>query len=307
MRKNMIIFIAVLLIVIFIIFQLIIIPKYFISDGNYNLKNLERKYLEKGNGIVTNIWLENSRLDNLKNHNIKYLYVDIGETSDNGKIETPESEIIYFLDIIEEFEGNNNYEFVLLPYSEINTYDYDVNDEFVTNYIESYIRMIELGFDGIYIDIEPVRDKEYFLSLVKRVDDMLSSDSIIGLYSGAVSTSKISENEWEWEISFFDKVSENVDLILVPSYDTDFVDEERYNSFVKNQVRLLSQGNKIRSNLVYGIPVHKEGVETIGNSFGSYVSEVKKYQDNKFIGIGIFSEWTMDEEEWGVYEEILGR
>jgi len=329
MRRNLIIYIALIIVLFLIIIQIIIIPKLLFVNRNYydniiynknqiiddNFKNLEFKKLELGDGIVTNIWLEKSKLDNLKNHNIKYLYVDIGETFLSGKIKTPESEIIHFLEIIEEFENKNNYEFVLLPYSDINTYKFEVDDEFVTNYIESYLRLYELGFDGIYIDIEPVRDKEYFLLIVKKVDEEFPEKAIIGLYSGTVFNGEISNNEWEWELSYFEKISRNVDLILIPSYDTDINDDDEYNFFVRNQVKMLLENDKIRTNLVYGVPVHKEGIEIIGNSFGSYLIEVKTYKENdgnnekkgNFIGIGIFSEWTMDEGEWRVYEDLIGK
>ena len=39
------------------------------------------------------------------------------------------------------------------------------------------------------------------------------------------------------------------------------------------------------------------------NSLSVYASEVQK-NNGRFVGIGIFAEWTMDENEWEVYERF---
>ena len=71
-------------------------------------------YLENKNSIVTNIWLhEESKLNILKENKIKYLFVDIGDTSNLGFIKTPESNIKSFLNFINKFEKKNNYDFAL--------------------------------------------------------------------------------------------------------------------------------------------------------------------------------------------------
>src|SRR3989344_7248826 len=66
--------------------------------------------LEKRNGIVTNIWLdEHVKLDNLRNHGMRYLIVDVGDTASNGKLKTSKEEIKEFIDFIRTYEKQENY------------------------------------------------------------------------------------------------------------------------------------------------------------------------------------------------------
>src|SRR3990167_1573833 len=110
--------------------------------------------------IITllNIWiLEDERLNVLKESGVKYLFVDVGDTNINGQIETPEKEIRDFITNLNSYESANSYDFTILPYSEINTYTYDIeSEEFQDNFIADYLNLIKLGFDGVYLDIEPV-------------------------------------------------------------------------------------------------------------------------------------------------------
>jgi hypothetical protein len=264
------------------------------------------KQLTEGNGIATNIWIDEERIDNLRNHNIKYLFVDVGDTRQDGFLNTPNHEIIGFLEMIEDYEKENNYDFIILPYSEINTHNYNVNDEFKKNFVELYLGLIELGFDGIYVDIEPIRKGQEvsFLNLLEELDRKVPNDKILGTYSGVISEIE-NDNEWEWDINFYKRVSNRVDFIFVPGYDYPFEDKELYKSKIKEQVGIISSNN-FNSYFMLGIPTHKPQPETIENALSAYQEEVSRFQTNKFIGAGIFAEWTMDENEWNVFDKYLG-
>ena len=129
----------------------------------------------------------------------------------------------------------------------------------------------------------------------------IPKNKIIAVYSGTLSKGE-NDNEWGWDRGYFKKVSDKVDLIFIPGYDYSISEEDEYKEELKYQVSELSKLN-LNSNLMLGIPTHKNYPETIENSLSVYASEVQK-NNGRFVGIGIFAEWTMDENEWEVYERF---
>ena len=254
----------------------------------------EKLRMSGDNGAVVNIWLHGEeRLDVLRENRMKYLFVDVGDTSWNGKLQTEEKEIVRFLEMIRIYEEETGHDFVLLPYSEINTYVYDITSkEFQNIFVEDYSRLEALGFDGIYIDIEPVRSSvvEDYLDLVSEV---AGKSSFVGVYSGSLGE----ESDWDWSPGLFKSVSTRVDLIFVPGYDTGIESEEEYQEHIKNQIEAVSNLN-LNSILLLGVPTHKSMPETIKNSLEVF-SEDKK----EFDGVAIFSEWTADGSEWEIFGE----
>ncbi len=289
MEKKLIIAILVFLAVIFIL--AVVSFKYWVPDEVSNGGELP----QKENGIVVNIWTEKEKLDIIKEYGIKYLFVDVGDTGQDGKLLTSEDEIKRFLEKVEEFEEKNNYEFVILPYSEVNTYDYNFNKEFQENFIEDYLKLVGVGFDGVYVDVEPVRDGEDYLEFLDRVRKEFS---FVGVYSGALGSH--SDNEWEWDLEFYDAVCSRVDLIFVPGYDSDSGGEKEYKNYIKKQVEELSSAN-LNCDLMLGVPTHKTGAENLEDALEVYSSS----ENNKFIGVGVFAEWKTSKEEWKIFKRFV--
>ncbi len=264
------------------------------------------KKLANGNGIVTNIWLDDpSRLDKLKEHNIKYLFVDVGNTKQNGKIETSKKEITHFLNFVNQYEQENNHDFILLPYSEINAYIYDIDSIFIENFIMDYTNLVSTGFDGLLVDIEPIpfNKRDAYIDLLEKLDALLPNDAIISVYAGSLQDS---QNEWEWSYAFYKEVSKKVDLISIPGYDLDLSSKEEYQDYIKEQIRKISSLNW-SSSFLLAVPTHKEFPETIENALDAYRSEISKYPTNDFIGICVFAEWTTTENEWNKFKTFMTR
>jgi hypothetical protein len=264
--------------------------------------------LPSGDGIVTNIWISNQRkIDNLRDHRIKYLMVDIGKTKQNGTVETPKEEISEFLKLVESYEKKHQYDFILLPYSEINTHDYDINSEFKENFIAVYDYLISMGFDGIYVDIEPIRkgQEEEYLDFLNDLSSACPEDKILGVYAGVVDSESgnVRNNEWVWSTNLYRKVSSRVDLICVPGYDTGLRNLKDYNSYITKQLELLSS-TQSDALLMLAIPTHRRKPETIENALALYNSVIKKYPQNLFIGTCIFAEWTTNTHEWDVFKSM---
>ena len=301
--KNKLLFIFIIILILLVVF-----------NKNYMFQKLENNedfrkvfFKEANNAVVVNIWIEEPGLDNLRKHEIKYLFVDIGNTNKDGRVITPDDEIISFLNLIKNYESENNYDFIILAYSEINTYNYDFDSiNFRENFIQDYKTFLELGFDGLLIDVEPVQfsQREIFLEFLDKLNNKLPGNSLISVYSGFISNDENeNENEWEWNFDFYKKVSNKVDLISFPLYDTDLSDKDEYQSFVKDQIRILSSYST-ETDILLAIPTHKQQPEIIENALQSYNEEIK-INKGSIIGVTIFADWTTDENEWKVFEEYF--
>ena len=258
------------------------------------VKLSEYTQLSRGNGVVTNIWADEQSLDIIKKNGIKYLFVDVGDISNEGVLKTPANEIKEFLEMLNS--GKND--FIVLPYTEINTYDYDFSSgKFKANIINMHKSLISLGFDGAYLDIEPVQfsQRADYLAFLEELRSSLPKNSIIAAYSGSLADS---DNEWEWNADFYQKVSERVDLIFVPGFDFDLKTEDEYKEYISGQIKAIQSAN-FDSFFIFGIPTHKEYPETIESAMAAY-KKVKEDND-KFLGAAIFAEWTADEKEWQIF------
>lgn len=255
------------------------------------------------NGIVTNIWIESSKLNNLRENNLKYLFVDIGHISLQGKIETPEEEIIKFIESVDKFEKVNNYQFTVLPYTEIILDKYSFSEDFQTNLIKEHNHLINLGFDGVFIDIEkiPFNERSNFLSFINDLEKSIPKNSKLAIYAGHLNNEN--KNEWEWDANLYAKLSNKADLIIMPAYDTSFKHESSYQSYIDSQLKKLDNIKSTKAKFLLGIPTHKPDPETIENSLAIYNNY--KNPNTNIIGVSIFAEWTMDDKEWAIFQNSL--
>ncbi len=304
-QKYLVIGIVIILILIDISFLIWTLPGL---SSTSSVNEYEPLDIERGNGVVTNIWINGyNRLDVLKDHNVKYLFVDIGGTNPDGTFANPEFEIYRFLDYIEEYERESNYSFVLLPYSEIRSYEIDVSsEEFRENFVNSYRSLIERGFDGLLVDIEPVRhgQRESYLSLLRNLKEELPKGSIVSVYSGHHGSS---HNEWEWDSSFYNQVINIADLVSAPGYDTSLTSEVDYQNHIIDQVKFLSSYHG--ADILLAIPTHKGYPETSAIALDAYAKEIIRHPESRIIGVTIFAEWTATESDWqnlDRYRKMLG-
>lgn len=257
-------------------------------------------------GVVTNIWLyEVEKLDVLKRHNVKYLFIDIGGITPQGNFETTVQEREQFLTFIEAYQRENNHSFILLPYTVVHTSETDISDpEFRNNYIQGHKELIEMGYDGILVDIEPIpfEQRDSFVSLLHKLREELPQGSILTVYSSHV-TQRLSNNVWEWDLEFYRKVAEAVDIVSAPAYDTDFTSKEAYQEHLKEQVELLNEFDDTQ--FLIAIPTHKPAPETSASALEAIFEELDNHSDNNIIGITVFAEWTATQEDWEQVEKYV--
>jgi hypothetical protein len=278
------------------------------SAGNSNPER--RRNLPEGNAAVVNIWLEgHERLDIMRENDVIYLFVDIGGTNKNGTFVNPPEQMENFLDYIMDYENNTGHSFILLPYSEVRSYEINTtSSEFKRNFIGSYRGLIDKGFDGLLVDIEPVPfdERAKFIEFLEEIRAGLPEEAIISIYAGHM-TARKTNNVWEWDPRFYMEVSERVDIVSAPGYDTAFTNTRDYQAHIRDQVRMISKYRN--TNFLFAIPTHKQYPEQSRIALEAFDQEIAKHERHPIIGITVFAEWTANELDWNnlARHNLVGR
>lgn len=302
MKKENFLLTSMLAVAVLIVLVVIVI----LIDVDYSLdeENVNKRDLQQAQGAVTNIWINgDTRFDVLKEHDIVYLFVDVGGTNLNGTSKADMEQVESFYELIRDYEERNDHEFILLPYSEVRSYDIDTTTiEFRENFIDFYKELTVMGYDGLLVDIEPVQfeERDDFLNLLEELRIELGSEPIISVYAGHIGNGN---NEWEWETSFYRSVAIRTDIISASGYDTDFTNSEEYSSHLKNQIHLMNTEG-YDTNILFAIPTHRDYPEHSDIALNAIQGEFV-YEDSPILGVTVFAEWTADENDWDNFKEFL--
>lgn len=177
-----------------------------------------------------------------------------------------------------------------------------------------------VGFDGVHIDIEPVRDNdEDFLLLLKEIREVISKDKIISVAlaefipgSLIFAAEKIyAFKNFNSEVSYKDG-AKYADQIVVMAYDTGINRDWLYRWLVEEQTIRLT--NLLEGKEVFiGIPAYNEEkdgfnpkVENIENGLKGVINGLNNIRSDEenFAGVAIYPYWEVSEDEWAVYEKL---
>jgi len=272
--------------------------KFFIDSDFFIIRNIE----QSGNSAFINMELDSDKFDILMRNGIRYLFVDIGGINDNGRILLEENDSRKFLNFVSEFEAKKGYNFILVPYSEIDS-NYNINlGYFQDNFIQDYLYLYILGFDGILVNINSVKleDRNAYLNFIKRIYEEFPMIATV-----AISTEDINygNNESKWDIEFYKKVSEYSDLLLTKLFDSEINNQPDYKEFVKEQMREISSIN-LKVPVLLIVPTQKHFPETIENALNAYKEGLKENSNRPIRGVVVLYEFT-DDDEWRTFREKL--
>ncbi len=190
------------------------------------------------------------------------------------------------------------------------------------NIIESGQWLLSQGFDGIHLNIEPVRaDDEAFLLLLQEMDaalpdvpisiamDEWQPDMLTQFIARLFNTSIVSYWTSEQVLNF----RQYVDEFVVMTYDTGFKDSKLYSFWVEHQIVALSKLMDDETSLLIGLPVYEEGTsfnpeaENLESGLIGYTKGISNIRSNlKAIdGIALYPYWEMDKEEWQILNSYL--
>lgn len=182
-------------------------------------------------------------------------------------------------------------------------------------------RFLDLGFDGIHYDIEPIfPGDERFIDLLaatrSRIDQRgsgLLSVATMELepFRGAARLGRAVVRRYHaWTADYYEQVAGHVDQLAVMTYDAALPTDWLYGALVRRQTIQLARRLPDDVTLLIGIPSYAEG--NLGHWPGAenVRSGVRGVRlglagldpaDRTQVGIAIYAGWTTDDEEWRTY------
>jgi hypothetical protein len=177
--------------------------------------------------------------------------------------------------------------------------------------------LIDEGFDGVHVNIEPVNDgNDDFLALLRALRTAVGEDRILSLSAirPAPFALPVAPN-FVWSVDYYRRVGLVADQIVVMAYDTALPTPGLYRRYVAYAAEAgTSAILKSRSScrLLMGVPtydetgvMHRGRVETPANAILGIVDGLRGLGGGgTFEGVALYAEWTTEPAEWAVYEQL---
>ena len=177
--------------------------------------------------------------------------------------------------------------------------------------------LVDEGFDGIHLNIEPVDDGNVeFLTLLRALRPALGPGHVLSLSAirpGPVGL-PIAPNFF-WSPDYYARVAATSDQLVIMAYDTAIPTAplyRRYLAWATASVAgsLVASGADTR--VLMGVPtyddhgfMHRAGVETLDNALLGVVAGLRGLgAGGTFEGVALYAEWTTDDADWAVYERV---
>jgi hypothetical protein len=177
--------------------------------------------------------------------------------------------------------------------------------------------LIDEGFDGIHVNIEPINDgNDDFLALLRALKSAVGERALLSLSAirPAPFALPVAPN-FVWSTDYYRRVAMVADQIVIMAYDTALPTPGLYKRYVAYAAEagtesILKASSSAR--LLMGVPtydetglMHRRAVESPENALLGVVAGLRGLGGGgTFEGIALYAEWTTDPEEWAVYERI---
>ncbi|MFE3259636.1 hypothetical protein ACFXPS_20825 [Nocardia sp. NPDC059091] len=207
---------------------------------------------------------------------------------------------------------------VLTPeFDGLNTEDPRTRDHVVT----TSSQVLDLGFDGIHFDFEPVRSGSGgYITILDRVRAVTSArhallsvsapviDPLPGLHSLGVAL--FDHGKW-WSQAYFAEVARRVDQIAVMSYDTAMPTRALYGGYVAQQTGLALQVTPPGTDLLMGLPAfraenaaHHGAAETVAAALrGVRLGLGRTARDRRTFGVALYVDFAATQQDWADYRQ----
>ena len=177
--------------------------------------------------------------------------------------------------------------------------------------------LIDEGFDGIHVNVEPVDDGNVeFLALLRALRTAVGPDRILSLSAIRPGPLRLPfAPNFLWTPDYYARVAELADQIVVMAYDTALPTPtlyRRYLAYVALAVTTrLAASHGARGCWWASPPTTRPGsctaraVETPENALLGVVAGLRGLgAGGTFEGVALYAEWTTDEAEWATYERL---
>jgi len=177
--------------------------------------------------------------------------------------------------------------------------------------------LIDEGFDGIHLNVEPVDDGNVdFLSLLRALRSAVGAERVLSLSTirpGPIAV-PFAPN-FLWTPGYYARVAGIADQVVIMAYDTGLPTPalyQRYVGYAAAAVQGALVGSRARARFLIGVPtydetglMHRGGVETPDNALLGVIAGLRGVGGGgTFEGVALYAEWTTDEGEWRTYERL---
>ncbi|MEU0545915.1 hypothetical protein ABZ319_39200 [Nocardia sp. NPDC005978] len=184
--------------------------------------------------------------------------------------------------------------------------------------------ILDLGFDGIHFDLEPVRSgSPGFLALLDRVRPITAAraallsvsapviDPLPGLH--AVGLAVADHGKW-WSQGYFAQVARRADQVAVMSYDTAMPVKSLYGGYVAQQTGLALEVTPAGVDLLLGVPAywandlgHRGNAETVATAIrGIRLGLGRTERGRRNFGVAIYVDFAATARDWAEYRRDWG-
>ncbi|MEV6277987.1 hypothetical protein [Nocardia sp. NPDC051832] len=204
--------------------------------------------------------------------------------------------------------------------------DLDMGDPATrANITASARKVLDLGFDGVHLDLEPVRSGSGdFLSILEQVRTVTRSrnaplsvsapqiDPLPGLHSVGIALRD--HGKW-WSQAYFADVARRVDQVAVMSYDTAMPTQSLYGGYVAQQTSLALAVTPAEVDLLMGAPAfwaddpgHHGSAETVPAALrGIRLALGRGDRHRKTFGVALYVDFAATPQDWAAYRRDWGQ
>jgi hypothetical protein len=177
--------------------------------------------------------------------------------------------------------------------------------------------LIDEGFDGIHLNVEPVDDGNVeFLALLRAMRPAVAPGHVFSV--AAIRPAPVGlprAPNFAWSPEYYGRVAASVDQLVIMSYDTALPTPSLYRRYVQwatSSVAGALDASGSQARVLMGVPtyepygfMHRAGVETPENALLGVVAGLRGLgAGGTFEGVALYAEWTSAEADWAVYERI---
>jgi hypothetical protein len=177
--------------------------------------------------------------------------------------------------------------------------------------------LIDEGFDGIHLNVEPVDDGNVdFLALLRTLRTAVGNERLLSVSTirpGPFTPPGL--RNFVWTLEYYGRVAALVDQIVIMSYDTGLPSAGLYRRYVSWAAAAVTRSlarSRTRARVLLGVPtydqtglMHRAGVETPENALLGVIAGLRGVGGGgTFEGVALYAEWTTDAAEWQSYERL---
>jgi hypothetical protein len=175
--------------------------------------------------------------------------------------------------------------------------------------------LIDEGFDGVHVNVEPVDDgNDDFLALLRALRVAIGEDRLLSVSTQHPGPVRLPfAPNFLWTPGYYERVGSVADQVVIMAYDTALPTATLYRRYVAWSTSTITKRlDGSRARVLIGIPtyaatgmMHRAGVETPDNALLGTVAGLRGLGTGGTLeGVALYAEWTTDEREWAVYEQL---